>query len=521
MIDLDAIRTLADIPAAQAQKRGDAVAVKFGTRETSFAELDAKSNRVANALIASTIVPGDRVSVLSKNHDAWYPLFFGTARSRACLAPINCRLAAGEIAFILGDAAPKLLFVGEDFFETALAAIAQLDSPPRLIALYGAHPAFESLDAWLGDAPAQPPADEPQLADDVLQLYTSGTTGRPKGVVLANRNYRRFLEMASEVDGFAYDEDDTVMIVMPLFHVAGTNVSFSGLAQGGRLVLVKDFAAPDAIRMLTEERVAHAFLAPAMIQMMLQQPEAADGDYSHLRSIAYGASPIAEDVLRRARATFSCDFVQFYGMTESAGGGSYLSPTAHDLPGKLTSCGKPWPQTEMAILDGEGRPLGDDEIGEIAIRGDIVMKEYWNRPEATRETVIDGWLHTGDVGYRDADGFYFVHDRIKDMIVSGGENVYPAEVESAIMGCPGVADVAVIGVPDDKWGEAVKALIVPVNGAEPDPGAVIAWARERIAAYKAPKSVDFLDALPRNPSGKVLRRELRAPYWEGRDRAVG
>ncbi len=521
MIDLEAIRTLADIPAAQARARGQAVAVKYGDRETSFAELDAQSNRVANALLASGVAPGDRVSVLTKNHDAWYPLFFGTARARACLAPINCRLAAGEIGFILGDAAPKLLFVGEDFFDTALAAVAGLADKPRLVALYGAHPDFEGFDAWLGDAAATPPADAPQLADDVLQLYTSGTTGRPKGVVLANKNYRRFLEMATEVDGFAYGEDETVMIVMPLFHVAGTNVSFSGLAQGGRLVLVKDFAADDAVRMLTEERVAHAFLAPAMIQMMLQQPAAATGDYSALRSIAYGASPIAEDVLRRARKTFGCDFVQFYGMTESSGGGSYLSPAAHDLPGKLTSCGQPWPQTEMAILDGEGRPLGDGEIGEIAIRGDIVMKEYWNRAEATAETVIGGWLHTGDVGYRDADGFYFVHDRIKDMIVSGGENVYPAEVESAIMGCPGVADVAVIGVPDDKWGEAVKALIVPAPGAAVDPADVIAWARERIAAYKAPKSVETIDALPRNPSGKVLRRELRAPYWEGRDRAVG
>ena len=521
MIDLDAIRTLADIPAAQAKKRGQAVAVKFGARETSFAELDAQSNCVAHALIAAGVAPGDRVSVLTKNHDAWYPLFFGTARARACLAPINCRLAAAEIAFILGDAAPRLLFVGEDFFDTALAAVSGLADKPRLVALYGAHPAFEPFDAWLADAPATPPVDAPHLSDDVLQLYTSGTTGRPKGVVLANRNYRRFLEMATEVDGFAYGEDETVMIVMPLFHVAGTNVSFSGLAQGGRLVLVKDFVAGDAIRMMTDERVAHAFLAPAMIQMMLQQPEAEAGDYSQLRSIAYGASPIAEDVLRRARATFGCDFVQFYGMTESSGGGSYLSPAAHDLPGKLTSCGQPWPQTEMAILDGEGRPLADGEIGEIAIRGDIVMKEYWNRAEATADTVVEGWLRTGDVGYRDADGFYFVHDRIKDMIVSGGENVYPAEVESAIMGCPGVADVAVIGVPDDRWGEAVKALIVPAAGAQVEAADVIAWARERIAAYKAPKSVEIIAALPRNPSGKVLRRELRAPYWEGRERAVG
>ncbi|MEQ8310146.1 MAG: long-chain-fatty-acid--CoA ligase [Sphingopyxis sp.] len=521
MIDLEAIRTLADIPAAQARVRGQATAVKFGDRETSFAALDAASNRVAHALIAAGVAPGDRISALTKNHDSWYPLFFGTARARACFAPINCRLAPAEIGFILGDAAPKLLFVGEDFFDSALAAIEGLAEPPRLIALYGAHPAFEPLESWLAGATDTPPAGVPQLSDDVLQLYTSGTTGRPKGVVLTNANYRTFLEAASEVDGFAYGEDETVMIVMPLFHVAGTNVSFSGLAQGGRLVLVKDFAAADAVRMMRDEDVAHAFLAPAMIQMMLLQPDADAGGFPQLKSIAYGASPIAEDVLRRARATFGCDFVQFYGMTESAGGGSYLSPAAHDLPGKLTSCGQPWPGVDMAILDGEGRALGDGEIGEIAIRGGIVMKGYWNRDKATEETLAGGWLHTGDVGYRDADGFYYVHDRIKDMIVSGGENVYPAEVESAIMGCPGVADVAVIGVPDDKWGEGVKALIVAAAGATPDPAAVIAWARDRIAAYKVPKSIEFIDALPRNPSGKVLRRELRAPYWEGRDRAVG
>lgn len=521
MIDLEAIQTLADIPGAQARKRGDAIAMKYGDRETSYAELNRRSNRIAHALLASAIAPGDRVSVLTKNHDGWAPLFFGTALARACLAPVNCRLAASEIAFILEDAAPKFLFVGEDFFDLALNAVADLAHPPQLIALYGDHPSYVGLDDWLGTAGEDAPADRPLLSDDVLQLYTSGTTGRPKGVVLAHQNYRSFMEMATEIDGFAYDEDETIMIVMPMFHVAGTNVSFSGLAQGGRLLIVKDFAADEAIRLMEEEQVAHAFLAPAMIQMMLQQPTASAGDYSALRTIAYGASPIAEDVLRRARATFGCGFVQFYGMTESSGGGSSLSPSAHDLPGKLTSCGIPWPQTEMAIFDAQGQPLGDGEIGEIVIRGHLVMKQYWNRPEATADTVTDGWLRTGDVGYRDADGYYFVHDRIKDMIVSGGENVYPAEVESAIMGCPGVAEVAVIGVPDEKWGEAVKALVVPLAGATLDEAAIIAWARARIAIFKAPKSVDIIPALPHNPSGKVLRRELRAPYWEGRERAVG
>lgn len=520
MIDLDAIRTLADIPAAQARVQGSAIAIQYGDKETSFQQLSSASNRIGHALIACRVAAGDRISVLTKNHDSWYPLFFGCALARACLAPINNRLVAAEVAYILADAAPKMLFVGEDFFQLALDAVADLPHPPRLVALYGQHPAFENFDQWLGDAPDHDLAG-PQISDDVLQLYTSGTTGRPKGVVLTHFTYRRFMEMAVHVDGFSYDQGETVMIVMPLFHVAGTNVGFMGLAQGCRLVLIKDFAAGDALDIMQREQVAHAFLAPAMIQMMLTQPQAQAGAFPDLRSIAYGASPIAEDVLKRARATFGCKFVQFYGMTESAGSGAYLAPSAHDLPGKLTSCGKGWPGVDMAILDGEGREMGDGEIGEIAIRGDIVMKEYWNRPDATRETLDGGWLHTGDVGYRDADGYYFVHDRIKDMIVSGGENVYPAEVESAIMGCPGVADVAVIGVPDAKWGEAVKALIVPTAGQSVNADDVIAWARQKIAAYKAPKSIEFIPELPRNPSGKVLRRELRAPYWEGQDRAVG
>lgn len=520
MIDLEAIRTVAEIPAAWADCRGGAVAIKFDEHETTYSELELLSDRVAQALVGSGVSPEGRVSTLTKNHLNWYPVFFGTARARACFSPINCRLAPAEVSFILNDAKPKLLFVGEDLFDCAPAATSEMTDPPHLVALYGEHPAFEPFETWHAGSTGAEILAPPQINDDVLQLYTSGTTGHPKGVVLTNDCYRAFLEQATEVEGFAYDEDETVMIVMPLFHVAGTNVSISSLAQGSRLLIIKDFIAADVLRLMSEERVAHVFLAPAMIQMLLLDPEVGNYTYPKLRSIAYGASPIAEDVLKRARETFGCDFVQFYGMTESAGAGSYLAPADHDLPDKLASCGKPWPGTDMAILDPRGHALEDEEIGEIAMRGRIVMKEYWNRPAATREALADGWLHTGDVGYRDADGFYYVHDRIKDMIVSGGENVYPAEVEGAIMGCPGVADIAVIGVPDEKWGESVKALVVPGSGSAPEPADILRWARDRIAAYKVPKSIEFVSELPRNPSGKVLRRELRAPYWKEHDRAV-
>ena len=511
---------LADIPRVQAKARGASPAVNFDGAVTTFAQLDRQSDQVAAALAAHGVGQGARVAVLAKNHANWYQIMFGAAKARACLAPINCRLAAPEIAYILADAAPAILFVGTDFLEMASEVAARCEKPPVLVALSGEHAGFADFEAWRDAAAPITPA-VPHDDDDVLQLYTSGTTGRPKGVVLSNRNYRSFLTQISQVDGFSYAPDETVMIVMPLFHVAGTNVSFSALAQGSTAVLVTDFNPVAALEMMVNDQIAHAFLAPAMILMMLQSPGAGELKFPHLRTIAYGAAPISEDVLSRAQATFGCGFVQFYGMTESVGAGTYLSPKEHGLSGKLTSCGRAWPGLEVKVVGPDGADVPDGVLGEIVSKGEMVMKGYWNNPIATAETVVNGWLHTGDAGLRDAEGFFYIHDRMKDMIVSGGENVYPAEVENAIHGCPGVADVAVISVPSERWGEEVKAIIVPVPGAAPSEEAVIAWARARIAAFKAPKSIAFVDALPRNASGKILRRELRAPYWAGKDRAVG
>ncbi|THD77083.1 MAG: long-chain-fatty-acid--CoA ligase [Phenylobacterium sp.] len=516
----DEIKVLADIPPAQATAFGERTAIQIDDRTLSYAELDRRAVKAAGLLQAAGAKPGDRIGWLGRSSEAFFEIFFGAARARVCLAPINSRLAVPEIAFILMDSGADLFFVTPDFFDCARQVIAQIDRPIRLIGVGGAAEGFDSYEALRDTAPAPTPA-EPRADDDVLQLYTSGTTGLPKGVRLNNANYAAFLDLRTQVDGFDYGPDDTVLIVMPLFHVAGTNISFSGLAAGGRVILLPEFRPAEVLRLIEAERVAHIFLVPAMINMLLQAPEIEGADLSSLKSVAYGASPIGEAVLAKATARFGCGFIQFYGMTESAGAGTSLAPDAH-VGELLRSCGKAWPTLEVRILGDDGSEAAVGEIGEIAIKGAIVMAGYWNRPEATAETITaDGWLRTGDAGYRDAEGYVFVHDRVKDMIVSGGENIYPAEVENAILGCPGVADAAVIGVPDERWGEAVKAIVVPAAGASPDPEAVIAWARARIAAFKAPKSVDFIDVLPRNASGKVLRRELRKPYWEGRGRMVG
>ena len=514
------LRFLADIPTVHAAERGGHVAVQCEGRTLAYAELDRRAGQVAGLLAAAGAKPGDRVAWLGRSHEAFFEVFFGAARARVCLAPINARLAVPEIAFILQDSGADLFFVTPEFFAAAQLVVSQVDRPIRLIGVREPCEGFDSYEA-LRDAAPVPVATAPEAGDDVLQLYTSGTTGLPKGVRLDNANYAAFLELRTQVEGFDYGPDDTVLIVMPLFHVAGTNISFSGLAAGGRVIVLPEFSPAAVLRLIEAERVAHIFLVPAMINMLLQAPEIEGADLSSLKSVAYGASPIGEAVLAAATARFGCGFIQFYGMTESTGAGTFLKPSEHGGE-LLRSCGKAWPQMAVRILNEDGGEAAVGEIGEIAISGGMVMAGYWNRPEATAETVTpDRWLKTGDAGYSDENGYIFVHDRVKDMIVSGGENIYPAEVENAILGCPGVADAAVIGVPDERWGEAVKAIVVAAAGAAPDPKEVIAWARQRIAGFKAPKSVDFIDVLPRNASGKVLRRELRKPYWEGRSRNVG
>ena len=521
MIDLEGVGAVADVARTQARKRGSETAIIDGERRITFAEIDAIASRVAQRLIAEGVARQERVAYLAKNSADFFAYAFGAAKAAAALAPINFRLAPPEIGQIVADSHASVMIVGPDFAEAAEKAVAPLEKKPRLIALGFDRPGFVRDDVWLSGAEAIDPQLDLTPDDDVIQLYTSGTTGLPKGVRLTHGNYLTAFGLAAGAPGLNYDEGDVVLGVMPFFHVAGVNIAFIAMASGASTAIVRDFAPGPVLGLIAREKANHAFLAPAMILMLMTAPEMASADLTSMKSLAYGASPITEDLLVKAQARFACAFTQFYGMTETMGAGTLLADEAHAPElGKLRSCGKAWPGVELRVVDAMGREVGVGEVGEITLRAPIVMKGYWMKPRETAAAVRDGWMYTGDAAYRDADGFVFIYDRVKDMIVTGGENVYPAEVENAIFGCPDVADVAVIGVPDPKWGESVKAVVVLKPGAKPDPDAVIGWARERIAGYKAPRSVDFVPAIPRNPTGKILRRELRKPYWEGRDRQV-
>ncbi|MFI4974663.1 MAG: long-chain-fatty-acid--CoA ligase [Caulobacterales bacterium] len=518
-MNLDALTCVADVARVQARERGDAVAIWFEGRETSYADLERLSSHCAQALIAAGVQPGDRVGVLAKGCDDFFILWFGCLKARACLTPVNWRLAPPEIAFILRDAGAKILFCGETYADTVATILSDTPDIHHLVQMEPGHPRWPDFRGWIG----QHPADGPRLAnlpdDDVIQLYTSGTTGLPKGVQLTEANYASLFRSATQMWA-RFDAGDAVLVAMPLFHVAGANMGMLGLAQGAAAVVMREADPARILALIQEHGIKKAFLVPALINMILQHPALADTDLGCLQDVYYGASPISEEVLTRARTRFGADFTQLYGLTETIGLGAYLPPESH-VGVKLRSCGVPSPEVELRVML-DGREAGPGEVGEIEIRSAGVMKGYWNRPDATRDAISpDGWFRSGDAGFFDDEGYLFIHDRVKDMIVSGGENVYPAEVENAIFSHPDVADAAVIGVPDERWGEAVKAIVVLRPGVAANPAGIIAHCRERIAGYKAPKSVDFIEALPRNPSGKVLRRELREPYWRGRDRRVG
>jgi fatty-acyl-CoA synthase len=499
-----------------AEQKPEAIALQEGDDASSFQELERRTRQVAAVFRDLGIEPGDRVAWLGKNSKLYFELFYASGRYGAVMVPIGWRLAAPEVAYILKDTGAKVLFTGDEFEDAARKACGHLDNPPKIL---------NSRDTANRIEAADPAEFEPAAPDDaVLQLYTSGTTGNPKGAVLSNRNLFA-LRQPGEKAGLPWaqwDDDEAILIAMPCAHIGGTGLGIMAVGAGARAIVQTEFT-PEGVLEAFEQGATRMFIVPAALQMVIQHPRAKTTDFSAVKYVFYGAAPIPLDLLREAVQTIpNAGFIQCYGMTETTGTIASLPPEDHSLEGndRMRSAGKAVPGAQIKIVDEEGNELPRGEVGELAVKSPSNMLGYWNLPDATNDALKDGWMHTGDAAYMDEDGYIYIQDRIKDMIISGGENVYPAQVESAIYGHPAVAEVAVIGVPDDKWGEAVKACVVAKPGKSIDPDDIISWTRERLAGFKVPRSVDVIPILPRNPSGKILRRELRAPYWEGRERQV-
>ena len=500
-----------------ADDRPAAMALREDDRSFSYAELEERTAKVACLMLAAGLQKGDRIAWIGKNSDLYFTLFYGAARAGIVIVPIGWRLAPAEWAYVLKDTGAKLLFTGVGFDGVEETLTGQLADVERVI---GETEARAMID---GQARVDFEAAGPD--DAVLQLYTSGTTGNPKGAVLSNRNLFA-LRKQSENSDHAYtkwDDDEVVLIAMPCAHIGGTGLGIMALCSGLPGLVLAEFAPDSVFDAIESGGATRLFIVPAALQMLVHHPRCPMVDFSRLKYVLYGAAPIPLELLRQCITMFGAQFIQVYGMTETTGTICMLPPEDHDPAGndRMRSAGKPLPGVELRVVDGAAQDLPVGEVGEIWTRSSNNMLGYWNLPGATKGTMAEGgWVKTGDAGYLDADGYLYIRDRVKDMIITGGENVYPAEVESAIYGHPDVLEVAVIGVPDDKWGESVKAICVAKPGAQIDVESVMSWARERIAGFKTPKSVDVIAALPRNASGKILRKDLRAPYWEGRERQV-
>ena len=500
---------VADVVREHASVRPETVAVKQGDRELTYAMLDERSNRLAQALLVNGAGHGSRIAYLDRSAPEIVELVFAASKIGAVVVPLNWRLAVPELRLVLEDSSAPILIAGPEYEEAAATVAASLSAAPKVVRV-----ATEYED-WLAAHDAVDPGGSGEADDVVLQLYTSGTTGMPKGVLTTHRNLAACAETSPY---WQFDAETVSATPLPMFHIGGIGWTFLGLWNGATTILVREFVPEAVLDLLEHARVTNGIFVPTMLQMLTAVPGADRRDYSALRSIAYGASPITTPVLTAALRTFRCSLYGVYGLTETTGGVVQLDPEDHDPGGPrehlLLSAGRPLPWVELRIADPEtGLERPAREVGEVWLRAPNVTPGYFERPEESAAALTgDGWLRTGDGGYVDEEGYLFLTDRIKDMIVSGGENVYPVEVEEALSHHPDVLEVAVIGLPDERWVEAVTALVVLRPGAVLNAEELIVFTRARLAGYKVPRRIEFVDDLPRTPSGKVLKRDLRERY---------
>lgn len=497
--------TFAEVIRTHAAERGDAPALSFEQRTQSFSDLDAASSRAANMLLAKGVRAGNRVALLARNRPEYFELILACSKIGAIVAGLNWRLAPPEVASILQDCSPAIILADQQKLSLLPEdnAVPVIDLDAEYTALRDAEDATD-------------PGHRGSPDETMLLLYTSGTTGVPKGVVLTNRNMSFTYRLATESWGMG--PDSVNLVAMPLFHIGGCGYGSSTFMAGGHTVLMADVDVTKAVELVARHGVTHTFLVPTVIQSLLRVPGIDEADLSSMQLLMYGAAPIGDVLLSRAMEVLDCKFMHAYGMTEAAGTVVVLPPEDHALTGPkarlLKSCGRVLPWCELRVIEpGTERDAETGAPGEVWLRSEMITPGYWQAPEATRQAITeDRWFRTGDAAYLDESGYVYLFDRFKDMIISGGENIYPAEIENVLNAHEGVSEVAVIGVAHEKWGETPLAVIVPKEGAQIRQDEVIGFCRERLAHYKCPTRVEVAKGLPRNASGKLLKHELRKLY---------
>jgi acyl-CoA synthetase (AMP-forming)/AMP-acid ligase II len=515
------IGTIPDIARFWARRAPGNVALISGGKSINYKSLERRANQVANRMIAAGIKPGSHVGYLGMNTVAFFDAWLAAGKIGCAFAPFNWRLSPAELMEILADAKPSITFVDASLNEK-MQSIQARASVNCEIVFFDRTLNEGGLQRWFEQSPDDDPKQVLGATDPCLLAYTSGTTGRPKGVTLSHDAIRHSFLSASREPAMSWTSDDTILLSMPNFHLGGSCVALQALYNGGKVSIIPSFETEAVLNHIARDHVTILPLVPAALQMILDSPAVKSTDLSSLRNIMYFGSAIGAETVRRARDVIGCNLVQHYGTTETWII-TVLRPEDHDTarPARLASCGVVVPLVQIRVVDPTGEDVPPGTVGQVTVKSPTMFSGYLGQPGATDAVMRDGWYTTGDLGFLDRDGYLTLVDRAKDMIVSGGENIYSVEVERALLRHPTVATAAVIGTPDRKWGEKVTAFVVPVRGTSVNPEELKDHCRELLAGYKVPKEILLEDTLPMTANGKVQKQALRKRFWGDRGRSIG